>query len=95
MRYAFNLLGVWPTDGWWRLLWPTLEGAVWALFLFSYTAAVSGSASPVLNSFLNTAVLVLPLTLFFSAISYHAIKRPFLRLRVKYLSPIAGKESAT
>jgi peptidoglycan/LPS O-acetylase OafA/YrhL len=33
---AFNQAGGAPTDGYWRLLWPTYEAAMWALFIATY-----------------------------------------------------------
>ncbi len=36
--FAFNRLGGYPAKATWKVLWPTLEGGVWALFLLSYLA---------------------------------------------------------
>lgn len=37
--YSFHLAGGWVNNGQWKFLWPTLEGAVWALFVFSYVGS--------------------------------------------------------
>ena len=33
---AFNQAGGAPADGYWRLLWPTYEAAMWAIFIVTY-----------------------------------------------------------
>ncbi len=36
MLYAFHLAGGWPADAAWKIVWPTIEGSVWALFIVGY-----------------------------------------------------------
>ena len=36
MLYAFHLAGGWPADAAWKIVWPTIEGSVWALFIAGY-----------------------------------------------------------
>lgn len=43
--------------------------------------------NPERNAVLNTLLLILPAVLALSALSYHVIERPFMRLRVRYLKP--------
>lgn len=47
--------------------------------------------SPLYNSFVNSALIVLPATLAISSVTYAFIERPFLRLRVRYLKKEEGK----
>jgi peptidoglycan/LPS O-acetylase OafA/YrhL len=55
----------------------------WALTIFE--------SRPVLNAFLTTAVIILPLVLIISSLTYYAIERPFLALRVKYKTGRSGQ----
>ncbi len=43
MLLVFNMLGGWPRVAHWKLVWPTIEGAVWAAFLISYLMVFSKS----------------------------------------------------
>jgi peptidoglycan/LPS O-acetylase OafA/YrhL len=36
--YGFHLLGGWPEEAWWKLIWVTLEGALWAWVMLAYLA---------------------------------------------------------
>jgi peptidoglycan/LPS O-acetylase OafA/YrhL len=128
LLWVLNIDGGWPAQRSWKVLWPTLEGGVWALFLISYLAlaeriparvskalAAIGvvSYSTYLTHFLlvrlvlrhgwivrfegdaytsalwNSALLLLPASLLVAAVSYHAIERPFLNLRRRYLEETA------
>ncbi|MFW5733605.1 MAG: acyltransferase family protein [Oceanidesulfovibrio sp.] len=37
--YVFHRLGGWPAEAWWKLLWVTAEGALWAWVMLAYIAA--------------------------------------------------------
>ncbi len=37
--WAFNRAGGWPVSSHWKLLWPPVEGCVWALFILCYLSA--------------------------------------------------------
>ena len=39
MLYLFNYAGGWPPEHLWKILWPDLEGVVWACFIVTYIAA--------------------------------------------------------
>ena len=39
MLYLFNQVGGGPATGTWKIVWPTIEGAVWACFIVTYIAA--------------------------------------------------------
>lgn len=39
MLWLFNRWGGWPVISTWKLIWPTVEGSVWALFLLCYLRA--------------------------------------------------------
>ncbi len=39
---AFNHLGGWPAESPWKILWPTVEGALWALVIVGYLGVVRG-----------------------------------------------------
>ena len=41
----FNQLGGWPQISWWKILWPTVEGTCWAMFLLCYVP-LAQSATP-------------------------------------------------
>ena len=49
--------------------------------------------SPLYNSFINSAIIVLPSALAVSSVTYALIERPFLRLRVKYIKPDSPPEA--
>lgn len=34
--FAYNRAGSWPIEAPWKLLWPTVEGLVWAVFIIGY-----------------------------------------------------------
>jgi len=36
MLAGLHALGGWPVDAWWKVLWPTVEGAVWAVVIVCY-----------------------------------------------------------
>lgn len=37
--YVFHRLGGFPLEVWWKILWPTVEGATWAAFIACYVGA--------------------------------------------------------
>lgn len=37
--WAFNAVGGWPVVSLWKLIWPTIEGAVWAFVIVTYLPA--------------------------------------------------------
>lgn len=116
-----------PSSTW--IVIPTIEGAVWGLFLVSYLAcsvripalvdrslawlgrlsfsmyvmhllvviAISeriglidfGANRPV-NALVQAVLVALPLTIAVSAVTFHSIERPFLRLRGRYLDQRAA-----
>ncbi|MDQ7909734.1 acyltransferase [Phytohabitans sp. ZYX-F-186] len=44
--------------------------------------------SPIENALLTTAVIVVPVVLAISALTYQSVEQPFLRMRIKYLLPV-------
>jgi peptidoglycan/LPS O-acetylase OafA/YrhL len=121
---SFNEMGGWLSVSLWKVLWPTLEGLIWAAVITAYVpfskrlpgfvsvplsrvGTLSYSmyllnfaciytmprfipyrlgAHPNLQSQIYIASTVLPVLLLTSALSYYCIERPFLQLRVKYVS---------
>lgn len=52
--YLFNRSGGWPTEAGFKVIWPTVEGAIWAAFLLGYIAVarwVPGRISSLLIGF--------------------------------------------
>ena len=122
--FAFNQAGSLREQSKWRILWPTAEGLLWAVFILGYLQAserlpewlsrglawigevsfsmyllhvtviavvlkvglIQTCLGPVVDSFLNGLLLVLPGTIALSWLTFHIIERPFLRLRVHYLN---------
>jgi peptidoglycan/LPS O-acetylase OafA/YrhL len=39
MLCLFNYAGGWPTTDAWKIVWPTIEGGIWACFIVTYIAA--------------------------------------------------------
>ena len=39
--HVFNSFGGWPVMSAWKIVWPTLEGATWALVIITYLSAAS------------------------------------------------------
>jgi len=124
--YGFHRLGGWPVVANWKGVWPTIEGAAWALVIFTYIpvakkvprvlsriASSIGEISystyllhvsvliiigmsgwllrwtgvPKYDVVLTIVLIVFPAVLSVSALSYYAIEKPFLGLRVKYTRP--------
>lgn len=121
--YLFHLGGGWPQERPLRIVWTTIEGALWAVFLVAYigfarlipawvsrpiasVGIVSYSmylmhfvviyimtekgwyldlpTGPVADALLTTLLVVAPVTLALSALSYRVIEQPFLALRTRY-----------
>ncbi len=120
---AYNQLGGWSSAGRWKIVWPTIEGVVWAALIIAYVpfanrvpewlsrpVARLGTWSyslyllhfgfllllprfipfypgsrPNLSSQLYALEWVLPVLIPLAALSYYAVERPFLELRVRYL----------
>jgi peptidoglycan/LPS O-acetylase OafA/YrhL len=121
---AFNQRGGYPSIAMWKIVWPTIEGLMWApllltyalyapripsflstplaalgtisysIYLLHYTIIttlprlinVQLSPDPNLASQLYIALCVLPVLLPAAALTYYVVERPFLDLRVRYLS---------
>ena len=119
-----NRLGGFQDRGWWKLVWPSVEGAAWAFFVTSYTLRLRNNTNvvhsalskmgevsysfylthyviwaaiptiwfirigknPVINSTINSFLIILPLTLVLSFVTFNLIEKPFLNLRAKYLN---------
>jgi peptidoglycan/LPS O-acetylase OafA/YrhL len=133
---VFNLNGGWLALTWWKGIWVTIEGAVWALFLAAYLEAATLipalisrglallghiSYSVYLIHFLvlwtligqkwfvgapdkahvfrfalvNTALVLVPITLAFSTLTYWIVERPFLALRGVYVRGAARAPAAS
>lgn len=50
MLWAFNMLGGWPSTGWWRVVWPAVEASAWALFLLAYVSFMRGRDGIIVRS---------------------------------------------
>jgi peptidoglycan/LPS O-acetylase OafA/YrhL len=117
-----NAGGIWSEPNW-KILWPTVEGLVWAVFIIGYLdlatrlpvwlsrgLSLMGEASYsmyllhmtviavvlklgipqlgfgiVVDSFLWSVLLVAPLTVAVSMVTFRVIERPFLLARLRYL----------
>jgi peptidoglycan/LPS O-acetylase OafA/YrhL len=44
---AFNQAGGFPVDAYWKLFWPTLEGAMWGVFIISFFIRANGAIGKV------------------------------------------------
>lgn len=42
MIFGFHQAGGWPNNSAWKIIWPTLEGATWAMFILAYLACSQG-----------------------------------------------------
>lgn len=122
--FVFNKLGGWVAVEPWKIIWPTIEGLLWSVFIVSYVLIFNKytnllskfiakigelsfsmylihfviiqiiinkglfivlDISPFKNAILNSVVIVVPITILISLITYNLIEKPFLKLRVKYL----------
>jgi peptidoglycan/LPS O-acetylase OafA/YrhL len=128
MLLVLNRCGGWPSAANWKILWPTVEGSVWAALVVGYVSVgdvlprvlawqVARTGEMSFSSYLLhfavieatamrhgrlarptgaaqidalfwTGVVVLPVTLACSALTYRVIELPFLRRRSKYLVPV-------
>lgn len=122
---CYHSLGGWPSLGIWKVLWPTIEGGIWAIFiagfvggklkhstLFGVTLQWIGirsfsiyllhfsiiqflcKYSALLPRFTGdwrldvlfiSVFIVLPIVIVISDITWNAIEKPFLNLRVAYI----------
>lgn len=126
--FCFHLLGGWPSNGGWKVIWPTVEGLMWSIVIagfvgFSYyTDTKAGYFQtcliwigvrsfsiyllhfPVIKLFtmhpewmlnltgnwrydtlLNTVLIVVPIVILISQVTWIAIEKPFLSLRTTYI----------
>ncbi|WP_048745854.1 acyltransferase [Paenibacillus sp. P22] len=123
--FAFNRLGGWQISANWKVIWPTTEGTLWAVFIVSYVKVfsenkniiqkslsrigeisfsiylihyiivklviyrhwtISFSSNAFRDGMLNSLILVVPITILISILTYHVVEKPFLKFRGKYLS---------
>ncbi|OAB33859.1 hypothetical protein PGLA_23335 [Paenibacillus glacialis] len=121
---VFNKLGGWVSVSSWKIIWPSIEGLMWAFFLISYILIFNHyssylsrlvsklgelsfsmylihsiviqalinkglfftfSTSPFKNAILTSLIIVIPITIIISFITYNTIEKPFLKMRGKYL----------
>jgi peptidoglycan/LPS O-acetylase OafA/YrhL len=130
--FAYNQAHGYVSNSPWKIVWPTIQGAMWAAFIAIYlplSRRIPASVSRLLSSlgtisfsmylvhfiivsivvsFVGSRmavgndphllaltiglVLILPLTIVLSCLTYAAIEAPFLDLRVRYLQPQASVE---
>ncbi|HEY9276693.1 MAG TPA: acyltransferase [Methylotenera sp.] len=121
----YHSLGGWPSTGAWKALWPSVEGAIWAIFIAGFVGAQLKNKSwcglplqwigvrsfsiyllhfPIIqflckypallpkltgewrvDVLLISVFMVLPITIAISNITWNAIEKPFLNLRVAYI----------
>ena len=131
--YFFNQAGGFPSTASWRILWPTIEAALWALIILGYLATFQGRNGLVsqavagvgtvsysmylihgavinimtgrgfifevpggrfMSDLVSGLTCVFPVVVLVSTLSYHAIEKPFLGLRRKYLDPASNAPPA-
>lgn len=126
----YHFLGGWPSNLGWKVIWPTLEGAMWALFVAGFVGGSMKQSTlpqpniferaigfvgvrsfsiyllhyPIIQAFcqhpnwlirftgewrqdalLNALMIILPIVLAVSEVTWQAIEKPFLNLRKIYL----------
>ncbi|MCM3272352.1 acyltransferase family protein [Paenibacillus elgii] len=50
LLFVFNNLGGWPVIKAWKIIWPTVEGLFWAVFLLSYSKLIRENSNWVLRT---------------------------------------------
>lgn len=122
--FTFNQFGGWLNAASWKIIWPTIEGAVWAFFIVNYIRNSSGfnervsrmlcfigersfsiyiihfvllsllcdkgwvihlTGYPEINALLSSFLILFPVTLVVSSLTYYCIEKPFLHLRRRYI----------
>ena len=126
--FAYNQAHGYVANGAWKIVWPTIQGGMWAAFIAIYlpvSRRIPASVSRLLSALGTISfsmylvhfiivsivvayvgsrmavgndphllaltiglVLVLPVTILLSRLTYAAIEAPFLDLRVRYLKPL-------
>jgi peptidoglycan/LPS O-acetylase OafA/YrhL len=122
----YHGLGGWPTASGWKVVWPTIEGGMWALMIAGIVGSQTDKLSwlgkalawvgirsfsiyllhyPIVqvvcshpswiprftadwrqDALITTTMIVLPIVLLVSTVTWHAIEKPFLSLRKQYLN---------
>jgi peptidoglycan/LPS O-acetylase OafA/YrhL len=131
LLYFYGLAGGLRVEAGWKVIWPSVEGFVWAAFVIGYLKLAEGlperlsralaaigtisfsiyllhsfvislvrrfghipfGFGPVEDALLNAIVIVLPLTIAISSVTYRLIELPFLRMRVRYLVRSSEREA--
>jgi peptidoglycan/LPS O-acetylase OafA/YrhL len=126
--FFFHLLGGWPSNGGWKVIWPTIEGLMWSVVIAGFVGFNYFKESkfgciqtiliwigirsfsiyllhyPIIRLFsihpewmlrltghwrydalINIMLLIVPVTMLISQITWFAIEKPFLSLRVSYI----------
>jgi peptidoglycan/LPS O-acetylase OafA/YrhL len=132
--FFFNRHGGLSVIASWKIVWPPIEGFLWATIIIGYVSCLHNTCNVFWRlmasigtisysiylthlivitlvvkyslffvsfnnicfaAFLSTLIIILPVTIIVSFLTYYIIEKPFLELRIRYMEPLNNECSNT
>ncbi len=80
VSHFLNIMGGWPSEHWWRFLWPTLEALLWASFIAGYLVVAKSARNPLTTTLIfigerSYSLYLLHITVMYALIQHQWIAR--------------------